>query len=226
VLESLGRSYELLLVDDGSTDGCRERIVKLAVELPDCRTILHPRNLGIGAGIRSCFFGSRGQWATWFPADLQADPRELPRLVEQLADCDVLVTYRDPAQRSEGQLRQAISALDRTLTKQLFGVSLQDLHWIRFFRRSVLERMRLASRSPFVDTEMIIHAMGQGARLMEAPLDDDPRVYGAGTGVSLHHLATTARDLISIKLRGVQQAPEGEPGTLPAHQDPYWISSN
>jgi glycosyltransferase involved in cell wall biosynthesis len=224
VLESLDRSYELVLVDDGSTDGCRERISTLAPELPGCRAILHPRNLGIGAGIRTCFFGTRGQWATWFPSDLQADPREIPRLVEQLADCDVLVTYRNPSERTEGPLRQAISSLDRTLTKLLFGVSLRDLHWVRFYRRSVLERMRLSSRSPFVDTEMIIHALGQGARLIEAPLDDRPRSYGEAHGVSLHHLTTAARDLVLTKLRGVELVPVGESGTLPAHEDPYWIS--
>jgi glycosyltransferase involved in cell wall biosynthesis len=224
VLESLDRSYELVLVDDGSTDGCRERIITLAPELPGCRAILHPRNLGIGAGIRTCFFGTRGQWATWFPSDLQADPRELPRLVEHLAECEVLVTYRNPSERAEGPLRQAISSVDRALTKLLFGVSLLDLHWVRFFHRSVLERMRLSCRSPFVDTEMIIHALGQDARLIEAPLDDRPRSHGEAHGVSLHHLATSARDLIVTKLRGVKMAPAGEPGTLPAHEDPYWIS--
>jgi glycosyltransferase involved in cell wall biosynthesis len=224
VLESLDRSYELVLVDDGSTDGCRERIISLAPDLPGCRAILHPRNLGIGAGIRTCFFGTRGQWATWFPSDLQANPRELPRLVEKLADCDVLITYREPSERSEGALRQAVSSLDRTLTQLLFDLSLRDLHWIRFFHRSVLERMRLGSRSPFVDTEMIIHALGQGARLLEAPLDDQARAYGQSHGISFHHLATSARDLIATKLRGVKLAPEGEVGTLPAHEDPYWIS--
>ena len=222
VLESMGRSYELVLVDDGSTDGCRERMLALAPDLPGCRAILHPRNLRIGAGIRTCFFGSRGQWATWFPSDLQADPRELPRLVENLVDCEVLITYRNPSERTEGPLRQAISSLDRTLTKLLFGLSLRDLHWVRFFHRSVLERMRLASRSPFVDTEMVIHALGQGARLIEAPLDDQARTHGEAHGVSIHHLASSARDLIATKLRGVRLAAEGEIGTLPAHEDPYW----
>ena len=223
VLESLDRSYELVLVDDGSTDGCRERIVALAPDLPGCRAILHPRNLGIGAGIRTCFFGTRGQWATWFPSDLQADPRELPRLVNLLADCDVLVTYRDPSERSVGPFRHTVSSLDRTLAGLLFGVSLRDLHWVRFFRRSVLERMRLLARSPFADTEMILHAVKQGARLIEAPLGEQPRAHGEARGGSLRHIASTLRDLVAIKLRGVEMAPEGELGTLPAHEDPHWL---
>jgi glycosyltransferase involved in cell wall biosynthesis len=223
VLESLGRSYELVLVDDGSTDGCRERIVALAPELPGCRAILHPRNLGIGAGVRTCFFGTHGEWATWLPSDLQADPRELPRLVDLLADCDVLVTYREPSKRSVGQFRQAVSSLDRALARLLFGIALRDLHWVRFFHRSVLERMRLVARSPFADTEMILHAVKQGVRLAEAPFDEQPRAFGEAQGASPRNLATTLRDLLAVKLRGLEVAPPGEVGTLPAHEDPYWV---
>src|SRR4051794_22892855 len=67
VLQHCGHTHELVLVDDGSTDGTREIVQQLTGELPHCRTILHPRNLGIGAGIRTCYFGTVGEWATWFP---------------------------------------------------------------------------------------------------------------------------------------------------------------
>ena len=83
VLDACGKSYELVLVDDGSTDGSRDLIRRLQGELPRCRAIYHPKNLGIGAGIRTCYFKTRGEWATWFPADLQANPRELPRLLRE-----------------------------------------------------------------------------------------------------------------------------------------------
>src|SRR5262245_53639500 len=66
VLEGCGRSYELVAVDDGSTDATPDIVRNLAGALPRLRTIRHPRNLGIGAGIRTCYFGTRGRWATWF----------------------------------------------------------------------------------------------------------------------------------------------------------------
>jgi glycosyltransferase involved in cell wall biosynthesis len=201
VLEACGRSYELVLVDDGSTDRTPELMDALVRELPRCRLIRHPRNLGFGGGIRTCYFGTRGEWATWFPADLQADPRELPRLLKLLPDCDALATYRDPRNRHEGPRRKLVSATERALVRLLFGVRLRDLHWIRFFHRDLLERMRLTSDSPFVDTEMIVAAKRLGARIREAALDDHPRESGTAKGTALRHLLGSVRDLGILYLR-------------------------
>jgi glycosyltransferase involved in cell wall biosynthesis len=224
VLESCGQTYELVLVDDGSTDQTPALIEKLVAELPCCRSIRHPRNLGIGAGIRTCYFGTTGQWAVWFPADLQADPRELPRLLRFLPECDVLVTYRDAWQRRETWMRKLVSFTDRRLVRLLFGVSLRDLHWIRFFRRDLLNRMVLTARSPFVDTEMIVSARKLGARLCEVPFPDQPRTTGTAKGASLRNLLGAMSDLFGLYRRGVRLAPEGQSGTLPASHDPQWVT--
>ncbi len=213
VLEVCGRTYELVLVDDGSTDGSREIIQRSVKELPHCRAIYHGTNLGIGAGIRTCYFETLGQWATWFPADLQADPSELPRLVELLPECDVLITYRDPWQRREKLLRKVISFTERALVSLLFGVSLRDLHWIRFFRRELLNRMILSSRSPCVDNEMVVHAKKLGARIRQAPLADKPREFGTAKGARVTSLVWAATDLISLWLRGIESVPEGQVAT-------------
>jgi glycosyltransferase involved in cell wall biosynthesis len=201
VLRQCGHTHELLLVDDGSTDGSRAIIEQLAVDLPQCRAVFHPRNLGIGAGIRSCFFEGKGQWATWFPADLQADPRELPRLLEHLPECDVLITYRDHSQRRENWKRKWISACERTLVRNLFGLKLQDLHWIRFFRRELLNRMALRSRSPFIDNEMVVAAKQLGARIREVCLLDQPRRFGVANGARWSNLASAFRDLVLLRAR-------------------------
>jgi glycosyltransferase involved in cell wall biosynthesis len=201
VLARCRRSYELVLVDDGSTDGSREIIARLERELPCCRAIYHAGNLGIGAGIRTCYFETRGEWATWFPADLQANPGELPRLLEHLPDCDALITYRDPAQRREGRKRRFISACERFLVWLMFGVKLRDLHWIRMFRRDLLQRMRLRSRSPFIDTEMVVAARRLGARIRQVELLDQPREFGVAKGARFTNLLFSLVDLASLRMR-------------------------
>jgi glycosyltransferase involved in cell wall biosynthesis len=226
VLQASGKTYELVLVDDGSKDQTREIMGSLAADLPCCRTIFHPRNLQIGAGIRTCYFGTKGEWATWFPADLQADPNEIPRLLTFLGGCDVLLTYRDPAKRHGGWFRRAVSFTDRALVRLLFGLWLRDLHWIRFFRREVLDRMKLSCRSPLVDTEMILQAQRQGARIRQIPLEERPREFGEASGGSPSHLWHATRDLIALRLRGIELAPEGRAGTLPAHEDPGWLEDD
>src|SRR5262245_2742420 len=99
-LAAIGCTHEIMMVDDGSTDRTGAIMDRLAAEVPCARAVHHPRNLGIGAGVRTCFFESIGEWATFFPADMQADPAELPRLVSHLDRCDVLLTYREHAART------------------------------------------------------------------------------------------------------------------------------
>lgn len=208
MLESLGQTYELVVVDDGSTDGSRRIIEELCRSLPCCRAIFHPRNLGIGAGIRTCYFETRGEWATWFPADLQADPRELPRLLDDLEDCDALITYRDPAKRNETRKRKWISAAERFLVWSMFGVYLRDLHWIRFFRRELLERMMLRSKTPFIDTEMALAAKRLGARIKQVELLDRPRVAGEPKGARFGTLVKSLWELVAFRVRGASAKPQ------------------
>src|SRR5262249_4797073 len=66
-LEAVGRSYELVLLDDGSTDGTTEAIRRFADGHERCRAIFHPRREGIASVIRACYFETSGEWATWFP---------------------------------------------------------------------------------------------------------------------------------------------------------------
>jgi len=201
-LAACGRSYELVLVDDGSTDRSPDVIRRLTGALPHCRAVFHGANRGIGAGIRTCYFQTRGRWATWFPADLQAHPRELFRLLDCLHDCDVLATYRRPQTRQEGRRRKLVSSLDRLLVRSLFGVAVRDLHWIRFFRRSLLDWMQPRLTSPAIDTEMLVAAAQLGARIREEPLDDLPRTAGVARGASLKNLVTAAAETLRLRCSG------------------------
>lgn len=219
-LEAGDYTYELVLVDDGSTDGTRDQMIACSETLPNCRTIFHPKNLGIGAGIRTCYFGTTGQWATWLPADLQVDPAELPRMIEMLNNCDVLVTRRGPR---ENLRRAMISVIDRTMVRCLFGLNVPEIHWIKFFRRSVLDRMQLQSRSPTVDSEMLICARKAGARFSHTLLDEKPRECGQATGASLKNLINSTCDLLNLRFKGARLVDDG-PATLPAHTDPFWTT--
>jgi glycosyltransferase involved in cell wall biosynthesis len=207
-LEALERPHEIVLMDDGSTDGTTERIRELAERVPHCRALFHSRNLGVAAAMRTCLLRTTGEWVTWFPADLQADPSSIPELATQLDACDVLVTYRDHRKRSEPIFRRAMSALERLAVRVLLGVSLRDLHWVRFFRRELLDRMELRCKSPCLDTEMILEARRMGARILEVPLGDRPRLHGAPKAVTWRSTLRTVGELIGLRL-----------GTLPAPRE-------
>lgn len=210
-LSSCGRTYELVLVDDGSSDASPAIIRRLTQTLPHCRAIFHGANRGIGAGIRTCYFQTRGAWATWFPADLQAHPRELLRLIECLEGCDLLATYRRPAQRRAGLRRRLVSSIDRLLVRALFGVAARDLHWIRFFRRNLLDAMAPRLTSPAIDTEMLVAAARLGARIREEPLDDLPRTAGVARGASLKNIVAAASETLRLRWQGPGIRPPARP---------------
>jgi len=211
-LARCGTTYELILVDDGSTDGSGEAMDRLASELPRCRVLHHPTHLGLGAAIRTAYFGGRGEWATWFPADLQADPDDLPGLAERLEQCDVLVTYRNAASRRASLGRKLVSLFDRVLVRFLFGLKLRDLHWIHFFRRRLLDQMHLKSDSPSIDTEMIVQARRLGARFLEVPLADYPRTAGKAKGAGWANIVASFRDLLMLWTReGLIRMPQWSP---------------
>ena len=193
-----------MMVDDGSTDRTASIMDRLAAEVPHARAVHHPRNLGIGAGIRTCFFESAGEWATFFPADMQADPAELPRLVSHLDRCDVLLTYRDHSARTVGAVRKLVSATDRVLVRAMFGIRARDLHWVHFFRRSLLERMVIKAKSPLIDVEMLAAARMMGARIEEVPLIDRERRFGVARGASLKNVVHAFAELMSLRVRGVE----------------------
>jgi hypothetical protein len=83
----------------------------------------------------------------------------------------------------------------------LFGLELRDLHWIRFFRRRLLEQMHLASASPSIDTEMMIQAGRLGARTLELPLNDHPRTAGKAKGARWANILASTRDLLILWCR-------------------------
>src|SRR5205823_6254124 len=87
---------------------------------------------------------------------------------------------------------------DRVLVRFLFGLKLRDLHWVRFFRRPVLEQMQLKSGSPSIDTEMMIQARRLGARILELPLEDHPRLAGTAKGAGWSNTLTSFRDLLVL----------------------------
>jgi hypothetical protein len=126
----------------------------------------------------------------------------LARLLECLDDCDVLLTYRRPQQRHVSAVRKFVSQSDRLLVRALLGIAVHDLHWIRFFRRDLLDRMAPRLRSPAVDTEMLAAAHRLGARLRQEPLDELPRTSGVARGASIKNLLGAATETLMLRLRG------------------------
>lgn len=139
VLDRLELTFEVLLVDDGSTDGSGEALRQARADRPEVRVLTLTRNFGQHAAVLAGFEGARGEWIITLDADLQNPPEEIPRLIETLRrGHDLVHTVREG--RQDNLFRRLASRLNGWVTRRLSGVELHDFGcMLRGYHRSVVE---------------------------------------------------------------------------------------
>ncbi len=133
------RACELVLVDDGSTDGTGDLTASLAGQYPFLRLVRHRRNRGLTAALRTGFRTVRGEVIVFLPADLESDPEEdIPKLLAKLEEgYDVVAGWRQG--RDDGKV--FASGIYNRVSERLFDVHVHDMNWIKAFRREVIESL-------------------------------------------------------------------------------------
>ncbi len=135
----LAGAGELVLVNDGSTDGTGPLADQLAAAHPWLHVIHHRRNLGLTAALRTGFRAVQGDVILFLPADLESDPEtDIPLLLDKLDEgYDVVAGWRQG--RKEGKV--FASGIYNLASRALFGLTLHDMNWIKGFRREVIEAL-------------------------------------------------------------------------------------
>ncbi len=142
VLEALGRPYEVIYVDDGSTDGSLERLRRLQDEQPRVRVVQLNRNYGQHAAVFAGLEHARGEVVVTLDADLQNPPEEIPRLLATIAaGHDVVGGWRQS--RQDPLVRRVLSRLMNRVTSAVVGVRMHDYGcMLRAYRREVVDLLR------------------------------------------------------------------------------------
>jgi glycosyltransferase involved in cell wall biosynthesis len=175
VLESLGLSWEVLCVNDASTDGSAAVLARLAAAEPRLRVLTHRINSGQSAGHATGFRHARGTLVLTMDADLQADPADIPRYFAALGPgIDAVCGYR--AERREGWLRRFASRTANRFRAAITGDRLRDAGCaFRLLRRAALVDIPVFNgMHRFLPT--LIKA--QGGTVVEITINDRPRFTG------------------------------------------------
>jgi glycosyltransferase involved in cell wall biosynthesis len=196
-LEEMGCEWEILVVDDASTDGTGARADALAAADPRLRVIHNPVNRRLGGTLRAGFAAASKELVFYTDADLPVDLGQLPRAVRLLEyqQADLLAGYRFD-RTSEGLHRALYTIGYHVLIRLLFGLRIRDVNFaFKLFRRSLLQRIELKSEGSFIDAEMLLRARQAGAVMIQLGLDYFPRTRGPSKLSSLGVIAAILREM-------------------------------
>jgi len=184
--------FEIIIVDDGSTDDTPRLADDLAAEYEAVRVIHHRPNRGYGAALRSGFTSARLPLVFYTDADGQFVAGEIGRLLARIGDADIVTGYR--ADRQDPWRRRFFSWGFKRFIGLVFGVRVRDCDCaFKLYRRKVFDEITIDSDRFFVDAEVLAKASVLGYRLDEVPVTHRPRAGGEST-VRLGHILSTLRE--------------------------------
>ena len=171
-LGNAGFGFEVIVIDDGSTDGTPAVLAELERAYPWLRHVTHRQRRGIADALRSGADAARGEVLVFYPGDLQYLPEDIPRLVAPiLADQADIVTGT-----KQGKYEKAfVSGVYNTLCRWLFGVRVTDLNSVKAYRREIMDVQPLR---PDWHRYMVVIAAAEGYRLSSTPVPLYPRKAG------------------------------------------------
>jgi glycosyltransferase involved in cell wall biosynthesis len=175
VLTQLGVSYEVILIDDGSTDGTFEKLTALQARDPQMRIIRFTRNFGQTAAFAAGFAHARGQYIVTLDGDLQNDPRDIPAMLTLAHRKDIVSGWRK--QRKDNFLTRSLpSAIANWLLGVVSGVRLHDNGCsLKVYRAKVVKPLRLR---PGMHRYLPALASQLGGRVAEVEVNHRPRRHG------------------------------------------------
>jgi glycosyltransferase involved in cell wall biosynthesis len=175
------REFEVIIVDDGSTDRTPAIARDMAERYPQVRVVTHPKNRGPGSALLTGFAESRHELICFHAADQQLPFAEVAALLPLLDEHDLVIGSRT-ARPGYTAMRQLSSRVYIALVHLLFGLrDYDDFNFLYLYRKELLERIRIETSGVFMPTEVMIKAVAAGARVAPATVTCLPRRAGVAT---------------------------------------------
>ena len=194
--------YEIIVVDDGSTDNTALIVEELAVTNERIRLVQHSPNQGYGAAIRSGFAAAANELIVFTDADCQFDLTELDRFVLLSDRYDVVCGYR--IDRQDTPLRCLYSKVYNLMVRALLSTGVRDVDCaLKMFHRDVAKQLKITGNGFLVNSEMLTQANRLGCTVVEVGVTHRPRTLGTST-VSVKHIPKVLTGLVRYWWNEVQ----------------------
>lgn len=216
LLEGAVEDWEIVVVDDGSTDRTGAILDDYARREPRLRVLHNDRNRNVGYSCHKAIQAARHEFLFWQTVDWGYDLTELPRFLELTRYYDVVQGIRPTPirllsyipvirsiyrvrTRSDNFQKAIVSLGNYYLLRILFGVRFHDFQNITIYRSKQLQACELSGNSSFINPECLLRVYEQGARFIEVPVPFIPRSQGKAKGTRLTSILRSIRDILSAR---------------------------
>jgi hypothetical protein len=194
ILPELLSRFEIVVVDDGSTDRTAEIVGHYAKQDDRVRLVQHEVNRGYGVAVSSGLRAADGDLVAFTDSDGQFSLLDLPQLLLHIEDSDVSVGFR--YRRADNRLRRFNAWAWNRLVSVLLGIHVRDLDCaFKLFRRDVVDRLCLTATGACISAEIMVQCTRGGLRISEVPVTHYPRYHGAPTGAAVRVILRAFREL-------------------------------
>ncbi len=201
VLENVAKNWEIIIVNDGSSDRTKGIAEKLRSEDSRINLVSHGENRGYGASLQSGFYNAKYPWIAFTDSDGQFDFSEITKFVEtqKHTNSDLVIGFYKKRQVSKFKI--ATSRMWEFSVTVLFGLHVHDIDCgFKLVSKKVIDRIpKLESeRGAFISSELLIKAKKAGFKIVEIPVTHYPRTKGKGTGRDLKVIMKSFVDLFRL----------------------------
>jgi dolichol-phosphate mannosyltransferase len=195
VLKTLPFSYEMIFVDDGSSDGSRRVLKEMASQVPSLRVLRFKENCGLSTALVAGMRAARGKKIVTLDSDLQNDPKDIPLLLEYLDRYDMATGWRQ--EREDQWLKRISSKIGNAVRNWLTGEKIQDSACtLRAFKKECIEEIPVFSgMHRFLSTLVKM----EGYRIVEVPVSHHPRKFGKSKYNIRNRMVRSFVDLLAVR---------------------------
>jgi glycosyltransferase involved in cell wall biosynthesis len=198
ILPQFVERFEIVVVDDGSSDQTALRVAEASRRDSRVRLVRHDRNRGYGAAVTTALRSATCELVMFTDSDGQFNFLDVARLLAQLAHADFIIGYRE--HRADDWRRRFNAWLWGRLVRCVLGVRVRDLDCaFKLFRRETLDRLELTSPGACINAEILAQCVWGGLRFHEVPVMHYPRLAGKQTGANFKLIARALAELPALR---------------------------
>lgn len=199
VMQKITNTFEIIIVDDCSTDGSGDIAKSLKDRFAEVNTVIHEQNKGIGGALRSIYENSKYENIAFIPGDGQFDVTEYIPYAE--VPDGYFVSFYRKENTSYSLFRNILSLFNKQLNKIFIGIDLRDVNWTKIYKKVDIDQLDLQLTSSLIESEICAKLLFLGRKVIEVESKYLPRTYGQSKGSSFAIVKKAMKDtwvLVSI----------------------------